>query len=324
MSRSDQHDKPKARLVAAIVAIIVLLSASGALVFGLSKQAEYERRSDERSREYTSDTYGPAYNSCQRLPFASQFDCIAEANEERRENSRKEGDLVAQQAMSIWTFIMGGAAIVGMFLSAVGVYLVYTTFQATRKTADAATHMNEIATKAIVADHRPWLTIELPTFHKVTVSKGVITDEWENFIENSGKSAAIRVKQDVKYSVGGVTINERSEFIRDCINRRDDFVDPDKYSGANLTIRSNLKAHISGKTCIPEEICSDFFKKNKDGRAIVLGALYCVTYKCIFSDETFYSFYEILLTMIDHHQFQADNFTLRMINQDMSNGGLLT
>jgi len=92
-------------------------------------------------------------DACVRLPIQHQSDCIAEASNAARENERQEQDLVAQRVTAVWTFLMGCAAIVGMGLSIVGVFLVWTTFRAAREA-------NEIGRNALIAERRPWLEIE--------------------------------------------------------------------------------------------------------------------------------------------------------------------
>jgi hypothetical protein len=169
MSSSYRDDQSKGRLIiAAVGSAILLVVGLGAILFGLSKQAEYERTSYERSAEYAAYTYGPAYNACIRLPPPDQKDCIAKAKQEWSENTRGERDLVAQQVMSVWTFLMGCAAIVGMILSAVGVALVYSTFQETKRTADAAidaseatAESNRLAKVSFKAGFRPWLLVKV-------------------------------------------------------------------------------------------------------------------------------------------------------------------
>ena len=71
----------------------------------------------------------------------SQPDCIDETNQAARENEREEQDLAAQKITAWWTKVMGIAALIGMGLSAAGVWLIKTTF-------DEARRGNEIALAA--------------------------------------------------------------------------------------------------------------------------------------------------------------------------------
>jgi hypothetical protein len=135
------------------VTLFVTTLGLGAIVRGVLEQVEYERRSYDRSAQYTADTYGPAYDACIRLPLESQPNCVANASGEYRENERKEQDLIAQQTTAVWTFLMGLAAIVGVAMSALGVYLVWTTFRETRKS-------NEIARESMERQLRAYLCFE--------------------------------------------------------------------------------------------------------------------------------------------------------------------
>lgn len=131
-------------LLRVLITIVVLVVGGAAIVRGLAEQSEYEWAAYQRKAEYTTESYSPAYEACLSLSGPSQSDCITEANNEYRENDRKEQDLVAQQTTAVWTFLMGCAAIVGMMLSGLGVYLVWTTFAETRKAnqiaLNSATH----------------------------------------------------------------------------------------------------------------------------------------------------------------------------------------
>lgn len=138
-------------LTGALIWSLVAMIGFGAITRGILEQVEYEGRSNERRAEYSADAYSPAYDACVRLAIGLQADCIAKANEEWRENERKEQDLIAQQTSAIWTFLMGCAAIIGMALSALGVWLVYTTFDETRKANRIAMRANVRATRQAVS-----------------------------------------------------------------------------------------------------------------------------------------------------------------------------
>jgi hypothetical protein len=118
--------------------------AVSAINWGWSKQAVYERAAYERTAEYQQYAYHPALRRCIGVPTASQADCIADARKAERENARAESDLEAQRITALWTYIMGGAAITGMLLSAIGVGLIWTTFRETKRSADTAISNLEI------------------------------------------------------------------------------------------------------------------------------------------------------------------------------------
>jgi hypothetical protein len=81
--------------------------------------------------------------------------------------------------MAVWTFLMGSAAIVGVLLSAFGVFLVWTTFTATRRGNEIAREVGEAQTRAYIS---------------VTGIKANVTDkgffEIEFNVKNFGQSPA--------------------------------------------------------------------------------------------------------------------------------------
>lgn len=73
---------------------------------------------------------------------------MAKARHEQRVNEREERDLVAQRQSALWAFVMAGAAVLGMGLSAVGVFLVWTTFNAAREGNTISERIGEAQTRA--------------------------------------------------------------------------------------------------------------------------------------------------------------------------------
>ena len=185
MPRGDWSKRLTPKLVAAFVVVLMaILVGFGGVVRGLVEQTEYERRAYESSQKYTADTYGPAYDACVGLAGDGQSDCIAKANNEWRENERKEQDLVAQQTTAIWTFLMGLAAIVGVTLSALGIYLVWTTF---RETRDA----NNIAKMTAYRQLRPYVYFDHASFETQKPHVRVVGGGLANiFIKNYGQTPA--------------------------------------------------------------------------------------------------------------------------------------
>lgn len=148
MSGSDRGDNTKAGLIWGIIA--AALFAVAFIGWGLWKTAEYEREASNQAREYTAYTDEKIRKACLGLPPVNQKDCVAEARHEQRAYERDENDLVAQRKSALWAYIMGAAAVIGMGLSVIGVILVWTTFDATRKA-------NAIANAALDGQLRPWM-----------------------------------------------------------------------------------------------------------------------------------------------------------------------
>jgi hypothetical protein len=93
----------------------------------------YEHNASNASTHYAENAEKLIADTCRPLAAANQRKCIDQAEQSARENQRVEQDLAAQKVTAWWTKIMGVAALIGMALSAVGVFLVYTTFHETRQ-----------------------------------------------------------------------------------------------------------------------------------------------------------------------------------------------
>lgn len=128
--------------------IAALIIGFGIIEQGVSRDAMYERQANESSREYARNTDEQIRQSCFPLAGIAKMNCIQKEREEYRTERRNELDLVAQRKSANWALIMGGAAVLGMVLSVVGVILVWITFRATKEA-------NEIARRG----QRAWLQI---------------------------------------------------------------------------------------------------------------------------------------------------------------------
>lgn len=110
------------------------------LGYGLSQQAAHEQEAKQRSADYAKYAADQIKQTCvwTGSPPLEQARCIkgavAEYRLKTRDNQREYEDLAAQRTSAPWTGIMGLAAVIGMALSAIGVALVYTTFNETRLT----------------------------------------------------------------------------------------------------------------------------------------------------------------------------------------------
>jgi hypothetical protein len=113
---------------------------------------------------------------------ASDTLCIEQTRQTQRENEREEQDLAAQRVTAWWTNVMGVAALIGIALSAVGIWLVKTTFDETRKA-------NEIARMS----QRPWLDAEIVVDGIAKSENGYVLRIIIH-IKNLGLSPAIRLK----------------------------------------------------------------------------------------------------------------------------------
>lgn len=130
-------------------------------------------------------------------------DCITEARQTQRENEREEQDLAAQKVTAWWTKIMGVAALIGMGLSAIGVWLVKTTFDETRKA-------NDISQNAMIADNRAWIRLEF-SGDALWMYRDEITMDIIIHPKNIGHSVALDVRCWGELYIGntGNMMNER-------------------------------------------------------------------------------------------------------------------
>ena len=208
MPRGNRGNRSAAWLVAAIGIAL----ASYAINFGLSEQRRYTQEANQSATEYAAYTADQVKGTCLSVAKPEQPQCMENAKAEgelkRRDNRREYDDLVAQQKSALWTGIMGFAAITGMILSVVGVYLVYATFDETRKANEISKSVAEAAAKDAKSS-RDALVLAERAVMKV-VRAAVKMGERKNsldvslIIENTGRSNAHRFRID--YNIGSEAV----------------------------------------------------------------------------------------------------------------------
>src|SRR4051794_19223285 len=116
-----------------VIAGGMALAVAAALIgWGALQQAHYERQAEHQAAENARHADYDVRYRCVPLPPLAERNCTIDRRREQRGYERDEQDLYAQKTAAFWTFLMGSAAIVGMILSAVGVFLVFFTFGETR------------------------------------------------------------------------------------------------------------------------------------------------------------------------------------------------
>jgi hypothetical protein len=140
-----------------------------------------ERR-DQAPAAYSDAAKNKAQQDCIGSEGSAAFECIYEKVKASQEQARAEQDLDAQQRSANGTAITAIIALIGLAVSVVGIGLVYTTFNETRKS------------NALIHDaQRAWISVELkPTFIHPTIPKG-----WKGPDENPEEirvSAGITLK----------------------------------------------------------------------------------------------------------------------------------
>lgn len=183
MSGSDRGKRFKTGLIAGIIAAIVIAAAF--LGWGWLKSAEYEREAHNQTREYAAYTDNKIRQSCFNLSVNDKKQCVADARHEQRANERNEHDLVAQRQSALWAYVMGAAAVIGMGLSVIGVILVYTTFDETRKA-------NEISETAHSRQSRAYIAIASMALNKIAAA-GETPRVSAKFV-NTGQTPALHLR----------------------------------------------------------------------------------------------------------------------------------
>jgi hypothetical protein len=141
----------KNRLILFVISVLTFCAVW--IGYGLLESAKYEQQAKDKVSEYTDYTRDKVTQACAGGDKIENIKCVTEAFEAKREYEYGQSDLVAQRQSALWAYIMAAAAVFGIALSAVGVWLVKTTFDETRKA-------NVIAQNAVDIQHRPVLVFE--------------------------------------------------------------------------------------------------------------------------------------------------------------------
>ena len=216
MSDSGGVNVSKAGLKRGII-IAAIIFCSVCIGYGLLETAKYERQANDKSREYAKYTRDKVAEACVGIARLEKVRCLNEAIDAQREYETGQQDLVAQKTSALWACIMGAAAVFGMALSALGVWLVKTTFDETRKA-------NEIAKMAIEIENRPIMLFkgfDISPFQG-NGGKFIVAAIWDNV----GKQPAFVVKKTIsrhyvgeleQYAVGlhdSTIPDEQTEIVR--------------------------------------------------------------------------------------------------------------
>lgn len=164
-------------LIATAVAAYVLFSNLTAQSDALEGEARYRSVIHRENADYRVEWV------CKSAP--SQQACIDEARQTARENEREEQGLAAQKITAWWTKVMGVAALIGMALSAVGVWLVKTTFDETR-------NANEIAINTLTTENRAWLKVDAK-LERLYIEPNIVEATMLITVDNIGNSVARNV-----------------------------------------------------------------------------------------------------------------------------------
>lgn len=142
--------------------------------WGLLRSADYEREANNHRTEFAEYTSEKVAEACIEIPNLERIKCVDQAFEAKRDYEATQYDLEAQRKSALWAYIMGAAAVIGMALSAVGIWLVKTTFDETRRS-------NEIASATADGQLRPYLAIDTILPEKPTLETDTIQIVFKNF-----------------------------------------------------------------------------------------------------------------------------------------------
>ncbi len=148
MPRGDWFKQPKVRLTLGLLFAVLL--CGGWIAYGLLESAKYERQSAAKTDNYARYTSYKVAEACVGVSHLERVKCLQEAEDAKAEYEYNQADLVAQRQSALWAYIMAAAAVIGMCLSVIGVWLVWTTFRETRAA-------NEIAGTSV----RAWVSVTL-------------------------------------------------------------------------------------------------------------------------------------------------------------------
>lgn len=139
------------RYIATVAGLAIVFSVLCLLVRDLSAvDSSYSHAAADASVKYERDAEAYVEKRCLTPTGLREPDCSSKADEAKREGQRKEQDLAAQNITAWWTKIMGIAALIGMVLSVVGVFLVYTTYRATQATVNITQNLYALETKPLL------------------------------------------------------------------------------------------------------------------------------------------------------------------------------
>lgn len=189
MSRGDRVGTTKTGLVFGLIAAIVMCVIF--IGYGLREGAKYERQANNMSAEYSEYTREKIAKTCVGIPSLEAAKCRYNSFDAQREYEHNQRDLIAQKQSALWAYIMGAAAVIGMALSAFGVWLVKTTFDETRRS-------NEIAAKTAHNQLRAYVTQQTAKVRRLRAPAGKIKIEATAWVTNNGQTPAYNVLLSVQ------------------------------------------------------------------------------------------------------------------------------
>jgi hypothetical protein len=232
MSDSNRGKGTKARLIIGLLAATTV--CAGIIGYGLWEGAKYEWQAHDQRTEYAKYTEQKIAETCVGIANVEAIKCRYDTLDAQRENDSNQRDLVAQRQSALWAYIMGAAAVVGIAVSAVGVWLVKTTFDETRVA-------NEIAKTGA----RAWVSVELIGFipegkYEIQNHGAAYKYQFKVMIKNHGPAPA----SDVRF-VAEIFFPDESDYANSFCNEWKQRLSATKSSGGQVLFaqQDDVQAH---------------------------------------------------------------------------------
>ena len=256
MSDSGGVNVSKAGLKGGMIAAIIFCSLC--IGYGLLETAKYERQANDKSREYAKYTRDKVAEACVGIPRLEKVKCLNEAIDAQREYETNQQDLATQKTSALWACIMGAAAVFGMALSALGVWLVKTTFDETRKA-------NDIARTTAYRQLRPYVYFDRADFKTIKPTpmllKGGIA---QVLIKNYGQTPAYDVTIAISKRPFDYPLDPKIGLEAQVLETANQVVPPGHSHVVTAGFKSaDVAACIKGEKCLT--ISVSVFYKFRDG-----------------------------------------------------------
>lgn len=192
-----------------LVAIIV-----GGLAY--SQGREVERR-DQTKTNSLDAAKQEALRVCAVGAPAAVFECVVKKLETNRQEARAEQDLNAQQGMKFWAAVMACLTAITVLITAIGVWLVKQTLDATLEAVKDTSH----ATKAMIrqnelaeATQRAWIEIDLKV-RRLEVWDETVNLDYELVFRNIGQTIARNIWVNADVVIDDYRFQKEAEDIRE-------------------------------------------------------------------------------------------------------------
>ena len=196
MSDSDRDDHRKAGLIATAIVAAVAVAIYWAMFYDMGFQSgQNERKANVEAEHYASDTANQIERECGAKSGQAARECITKIVATERESQRGESDLAAQWKAANWVMWAGILAGAQLIATALGLYFVKRTLDATLEAVEDAGKATETMRDAnLIAkeSNRPWIKVTPPP-HVIVINEPdcITAIEIPTSVKNFGNSPAI-------------------------------------------------------------------------------------------------------------------------------------